>query len=285
MPPHSPHPTGTALIAAVRAAPADSLPRLVYADWLEEQNDPPSRLLAEYIRTETALAAMRQGDPHGSTLIHKLADLSNTSPTPLGVWEYRADLDRIRQKMNALRTADPTMALFGARGRSGHGYRLNPPIRETDLLRFEGKLGFLLPSDYRTFLLDIGNGPMGPYYGLTPLDLGRDLEPLRITFPFTREQAACAAAGPGCVGLTFADDGHDEGGYLHLCEVGCGIYCLLVIKGEAHGCVWVSSDVCELQLAMDGHDTHRAFLDWYEEWLDDSLKPETLERWRSLTRR
>jgi len=43
----------TALLAAVRAAPEDDAPRLVYADWLEEHGQPDR---AEFIRVQCALA-------------------------------------------------------------------------------------------------------------------------------------------------------------------------------------------------------------------------------------
>jgi uncharacterized protein (TIGR02996 family) len=42
-----------ALLAAVRAAPADDAPRLVYADWLDEHGQPER---AEFIRVQCALA-------------------------------------------------------------------------------------------------------------------------------------------------------------------------------------------------------------------------------------
>ncbi len=49
-----------ALLRAVIAAPADDLPRLVYADWLEEHGDPDR---AEFIRVQCRLADMSPADP------------------------------------------------------------------------------------------------------------------------------------------------------------------------------------------------------------------------------
>jgi len=43
----------TALLAAIRAAPKDDAPRLIYADWLDE-NERPAR--AEFIRVQCAVA-------------------------------------------------------------------------------------------------------------------------------------------------------------------------------------------------------------------------------------
>jgi uncharacterized protein (TIGR02996 family) len=48
------HPEELALLAAVHASPKDDLPRLVYADWLDEHGRPE---LAEFIRLQVARAA------------------------------------------------------------------------------------------------------------------------------------------------------------------------------------------------------------------------------------
>jgi uncharacterized protein (TIGR02996 family) len=51
--------TEDALLAAVRSAPDDDLPRLVYADWLEENGDADR---AEFIRVQIEQARLRQPD-------------------------------------------------------------------------------------------------------------------------------------------------------------------------------------------------------------------------------
>ncbi len=43
------HPNQTALLMAIRADPENDIPRLVYADWLVEHNEPER---AEFIRVE-----------------------------------------------------------------------------------------------------------------------------------------------------------------------------------------------------------------------------------------
>ena len=43
----------TALLAAIRAAPDDDAPRLIYADWLDEHGQPER---AEFIRVQIELA-------------------------------------------------------------------------------------------------------------------------------------------------------------------------------------------------------------------------------------
>jgi uncharacterized protein (TIGR02996 family) len=48
-----------AFLQEIAANPADDAPRLVYADWLEERDDPRGR----YLRAEVELARLAEGDP------------------------------------------------------------------------------------------------------------------------------------------------------------------------------------------------------------------------------
>src|SRR5687767_11671931 len=48
-----------AFLAAIRAAPADDAPRLVYADWLDEHGQPD---LAEFIRVQIEIEPFRKPD-------------------------------------------------------------------------------------------------------------------------------------------------------------------------------------------------------------------------------
>ena len=56
---------GEALLRGVIAAPDDDLPRLVYADWLDEHDDPAR---AEVIRVQCALEGLPPGDPSAAEL-------------------------------------------------------------------------------------------------------------------------------------------------------------------------------------------------------------------------
>jgi uncharacterized protein (TIGR02996 family) len=61
-----------AFLRAIRAAPQDSAPRLVYADWLDERHDrrgPVVRLM-ERIRSLPPDAAARERDAHGEVTGH-----------------------------------------------------------------------------------------------------------------------------------------------------------------------------------------------------------------------
>jgi uncharacterized protein (TIGR02996 family) len=55
--------------------PGDDAPRLIYADWLEEQGDPDSRALAEFIRVQMELEQPRKEGPRLWALKQREADL------------------------------------------------------------------------------------------------------------------------------------------------------------------------------------------------------------------
>ena len=57
-----------AVIAAIREAPDDDAPRLVCADWFEEQGDEASVARAEFIRTQIERARLPADDPRQSEL-------------------------------------------------------------------------------------------------------------------------------------------------------------------------------------------------------------------------
>ena len=57
-----------ALVAGILASPEDDAPRLVCADWFEEQGDPASVARAEFIRTQVERANLPPTDPRQSEL-------------------------------------------------------------------------------------------------------------------------------------------------------------------------------------------------------------------------
>ena len=65
-------PLQASLLETVREYPEDDAPRLVYADWLEEQGHPR----AEFIRLQCQLAHLRENDPCYSSLREREVELS-----------------------------------------------------------------------------------------------------------------------------------------------------------------------------------------------------------------
>ena len=59
-------------LAAILAEPDDDLPRLIYADYLDERGDPAR---AEFIRLQVGLARLPPRDPRGRPLAAREAEL------------------------------------------------------------------------------------------------------------------------------------------------------------------------------------------------------------------
>jgi uncharacterized protein (TIGR02996 family) len=61
-------------LAAIRQTPADDVARLVFADWLDEQDDPTCKLKAEFIRLELRIANESAANASSlTTQLHQLA--------------------------------------------------------------------------------------------------------------------------------------------------------------------------------------------------------------------
>ncbi|MFD5465720.1 SMI1/KNR4 family protein [Kitasatospora sp. NPDC127059] len=182
------------------------------------------------------------------------------------------DVEGVRAQLWELAQADPQNERFGA-GR--HRYRLDPPVAEAEVARFERAHGFELPLSYRTFITTVGRGGAGPAYGLyrwggdvwarLQSDLGADwADEFAVPFPHAErfqpwpELEVCARHAPD-------DEAFDPcwfTGSMVLAELGCGGFLRLVVTGEASGQVW-SDDLAYGEGLNPGPD----FADWYLDWL------------------
>ena len=161
---------------------------------------------------------------------------------------------------------DPKRARFGA---DTHRYELAPPLPQAQIRAFEEAHGIELPSAYRSFVAEVGNGPAGPGHGLMPLTAPRpeageewaaddeweqDRLPGRLATPFPLTEPL-----PGRIG-TPADE--LTPGTLMLAEEGCGIFLRLILTGPRTGQVWqIDPDWGGfVPVAPD-------FRSWYTQWL------------------
>ncbi len=206
-----------------------------------------------------------------------------------------ADLDPIdiRAKLERLRLADPRLQIFGS---NGHRYHLHPRLEESVIRAWERDHGVELPADYRTFLLEVGNGGAGPYYGVFPLGrwdgAGDTLELFDdaigdLGAPFPHRTAWNLPEARRTPPEEFASDEEEEAwgdaleqesfapaltdGAFWIAEQGCALRSLLVITGPERGTIWDD-------LRADGRGLVPCgvtFSAWYLAWLDESLRAAT----------
>ncbi|MEV5576782.1 SMI1/KNR4 family protein [Spirillospora sp. NPDC052269] len=168
---------------------------------------------------------------------------------------------QVRTGLAEMRRADPDLKTFGA---GAHEYTLNPPLSRAALASFESRHGIRLPGEYRDFLLRVGNGGAGPYYGLFPLDHypTQDVLPsenpdfLRTAFPHDRPWDPPYDT-PG-----YEDDDHITGS-LPIVHEGCGYIIRLVITGPERGNLWLDGRCSDMGI----HPLGDSFRPWYNTWL------------------
>ncbi|MGI1679207.1 MAG: SMI1/KNR4 family protein [Cellvibrionaceae bacterium] len=195
-------------------------------------------------------------------------------------------LQLIKENLSKLEALDKKCNLFGS---SSHNYRLNDPLSDSVISAFEEKNSITLPEEYRSYIAEIGNGGVGPYYGLQTLEnsLFSDLDYKRPgelvkpsePFPFTEPW-----------NMEFSGEEQDEAAYekyekeyfsekwetgiLRICNYGCGITLNLVVNGHEKGNIWVDDRGHGGGIYPDpyfGQKNRTTFLSWYNLWLDQSL--------------
>lgn len=204
----------------------------------------------------------------------------------------KEQIERIKAKFDRLKQLDKNFEVFGS---EKHKYSFNKPKSEKELAEFEKRNGIKLPEDYKTFLIEIGNGGAGPYYGLEPIGNGlyadldyrdkSDTNDLSKPFPHTQHW-----------NLDFGeitDQNEDEyfeqkdkeyfqnkwaNGLLRISNFGCGVSMNLVVNGQEYGNIWVDDRCNEQGIYPNPYIENReriSFLDWYEHWIDIELKEKT----------
>jgi hypothetical protein len=176
-----------------------------------------------------------------------------------------------------------------------HGFVLNPTLPEPEVAAFEAAQRVTLPTSYRRFLVEVGNGGAGPNYGLYPLGMCHHLrslvrwteQPGRIgrpsePFPFTRGWNDLRGRPED------DDEEYDEkmeawqgryfdpqlmNGAIPLSDCGCGIGDWLVVTGPEAGNVWRDSrsDHSGIHPLRVGGQPRLTFEEWYAAWLRSAL--------------
>ncbi|QNK78181.1 SMI1/KNR4 family protein [Winogradskyella sp. PAMC22761] len=196
----------------------------------------------------------------------------------------KEQIERIRTKFNQLKQLDKNFETFGS---EKHKYLFNSTKSEKELTEFEIRNKINLPIEYKEFLMKIGNGGAGPYYGLEPIENGlfadldykdkNDLNDLSEPFPHSEHW-----------NLDFGevtDENEDEyfqnkwaNGLLRVSNFGCGVSMNLVVNGKEYGNLWVDDRCNDQGIYPNPYIENReriTFLDWYENWIDSELKEKT----------
>jgi len=177
--------------------------------------------------------------------------------------------------------------LFGS---NEHKYELNTCLPEQEILDFEKTNQIKLPSEYRHFIKNIGNGGAGPAYGVFKLenwDFELDIENrnfLNENFPYTEKW-----------NLTYPENENDENyteseefqnweseyfnekhiyGSIRICHFGCAIYYFLVVSGTEKGNIWIddrANDEGIYPLTTETKSRYN-FAEWYNQWIIESLE-------------
>lgn len=141
-------------------------------------------------------------------------------------------VSKLRKQLKRAGEKDAERFRFGA---DSHNYQLEPPASEATIVDFEERLGISLPEGYRDFLLWMGNGGAGPFYGLYSLG----------------EADSC-----------YLPD-YSAGAVLPLGTQGCTLMTGLVLDGPDQGrVIYYDEDQCDHPVVMREPD----FLTWYERW-------------------
>lgn len=190
--------------------------------------------------------------------------------------------------LKKLISLDKNKDIFGANSLK---YVINPPMTTEAIEQFEQQHRVQIPSDYRDYLLTIGDVGAGPFYGLMRLEDNDGITvDLSSPFPYQRNHPLLMADIYQKIDDATADmddaaaeeyrgDMLDEiytsidKGIVYLAHEGCGMYSVLVLNGEEYGNVWyvdVANDAGVFPLTDPETGKSMTFSAWYRLWLSSA---------------
>jgi len=178
---------------------------------------------------------------------------------------------RILNLLEQAREKDSELERFGA---YEHQYKLSAPASEETIQAFEEQQGIRLPEEYRDFLLFVGNGGAGPFYGLYTLeeqeeeldDSAYHVQTEPVIYPKMSDEDWDKAADPE--GRRKGEEAHPYVGVLPIGSQGCTLMTGLMLSGPYRGqVVYYDEDCCGKPFFV----REKGFLKWYERWLREVI--------------
>ncbi|MEQ3663491.1 MULTISPECIES: SMI1/KNR4 family protein [unclassified Olleya] len=198
-------------------------------------------------------------------------------------------IERIKIKLEKVLIIDSEYQEFGV---SSHKYQINKPATEKEIEEFEIKYGIELPTGYKQFLLEVGNGGLeyedngnlkpsaGPFYGIYELfdsaEIFTESSTLRKDVFFNSKITESDWRSITWDKFDIISDEEFEqlynkllSGIMIISYGGCSNYQGLILNGKDKGKVIYVYDEIEYKphIAEEGY-----FLDWYESWLDKIIE-------------
>lgn len=190
----------------------------------------------------------------------------------------QSQIGRIKDKLKKAAQKDSSLSVFGA---SSHKYIMRQTATAQEIAKWEEAHGAKLPEDYTRFLMEIGNGGAGPYYGIYSLDKATSYsEKEALSYPCVlypkMEKGQChCLVEPLISDRDISDEEYNAarskilGGMLCFGTQGCEYDMYLVLQGPHRGRVVYTSDFHPDHPFFFVYETN--FLDWYERWLDELI--------------
>ena len=191
-------------------------------------------------------------------------------------------MNKIFEILKKLKEQDTEFKKFSA---DFHHYKFNSPLEKDKVNEFENIYNVSLPQDYKEFIMNIGDGGFGPYYGLESLydsivDFKLRNKPkiaIAKDFPYTEKWDEEWISNfdwekdipEGNIVDEYMDVKHIQG-CLEICHYGHGCTFLLVVKGKEVGNMWFDgrADYSGIYPVLNDLGSRVTFLQWYLKWLE-----------------
>ena len=168
---------------------------------------------------------------------------------------------------------------------------INPTISEEEVSEIEKRNNIILPKGYREFITKIGNGCIGPDYGLLSLQESmkdfklRDNPAINLSKPFSYNEKWNEDEWIDAIDWDGGGRPDDEvlekymstdhiTGCLQICHIGHGATYLLVVNGEEYGNIWLDerADYGGIEPLLNEKGERVSFISWFTEWLDEAVQ-------------